>query len=303
MPVLRVNQQATDLRLHRSPAAALPAIRRAAQSGDGPAIVMLHGFKFRPGTARDCPHEHIFSFNDNPCPKALSWPRALGLERRCNGLGLAFGWDAKGLIWNAYARAAGAGAALARAIREIRRAAPDREVHAIAHSLGARVVLQALHHLEPGDLGRIITLNGAEFRAAAEAALDSPAGRAAELIAVSARENAVADLIFERMVAPERRGDRAMGWGLEEAQGRMMLRLDRPGMTEHLARLGFPLAPVPRRFCHWSPYLRDGAMPFYAALMRQRAMLPLEALRPRDALPERAAQPALPLPMGSNAPS
>lgn len=264
---------------------------------------MVHGFKFRPGDGLDCPHEHIFSFGGHPCRKAKSWPRGLGIGAGGDTLGLAFGWNAKGMIWSAYRRAAEAGAALARGIREVRAAAPDRPVHAIAHSLGARVIFQALHHLQPGDLTRIITLNGAEFRASAEAALCSGAGRKAELIAVTARENAGVDLVFERLVAPARRGDRAMGWGIGAAPGRVMLRLDSAGMAEHLARLGFPLAPHRRLFCHWSPYLREGTMALYAGLMHRPQALPLEALRYTQADDGRAHLPALPLPMGSNAPS
>ncbi|UYV38461.1 DUF726 domain-containing protein [Rhodobacteraceae bacterium D3-12] len=303
MPLIRVNLQDTGLALHDSPAPALPALRRAAMRGDGPVIVMVHGFKFRPGDGLDCPHEHIFSFGGHPCRKAKSWPKGLGIGAEQDTLGVAYGWNAKGMIWTAYAQAAEAGAGLARTIRELRRAAPHRPVHAIAHSLGARVVLQALRHLEPGDVTRVISLNGAEFRGAAQEALGAPAGRTAELIAVTARENAGVDLLFERLVAPAQRGDRAMGWGLAEAPGRVMLRLDRAGVSAHLARLGFPLAPHRRLFCHWSPYLREGTMALYAALMRQPDRLPLEALRIAEPDGDRVAMPSLPLPMGSNAPS
>ena len=308
MPLIRVNQQDDGLALHRSPAPALAALRHAARQGGGaqnaPVIVMVHGFKFRPGDAADCPHTHIFAPEDAQCWKAVSWPRALGLseERGDDALGIAFGWHSKGMIWNAYGAAARAGEDLARAIRAVRAAAPGRPVHAIAHSLGARVVLQALPHLAAGDLGRIIALNPAEFRSPAEAALATPAGRAAELIAVTGRENAVYDLMLERLVQPERRGDRALGWGLPEGPGRLMLRLDRPAVVAHLDRLGFPLAPRRRLMCHWSPYLREGAMTLYAALMRQAQRLPLEAL----AVPERQTvrpDPAPGLPWGSGAPS
>jgi len=288
MPVIRVNQRDEGLELHRSPAPALAALRRAAQGGDGPVIVMVHGFKFRPGDSGHCPHEHIFAPRDVGCWKGRSWPRALRLSEDGipDALGLAFGWDSKAMIWTAYERAAGAGRALAQAIRAIRAAAPGREVHAICHSLGARVVLQALPHLDAGDLGRIIALNPAEFRTEALAALDSPAGSAAELIAVTGRENAGYDLLLERLVPAARRGDRALGWGLPpeaEAGGRrLLLRLDRPGVAAHLERLGFPLAPRRRIMCHWSPYLRDGAMALYAALLHEARRLPLEALRPPE---------------------
>lgn len=304
MSVIRVNQREEELALHRSPAPALAALRHAARGGDGPVIVMVHGFKFRPGSAGACPHEHVFSLRDAACRKGLSWPRALGLAREEDGaLGLAFGWDSKGMIWNAYSRAAQAGQALALAIRTLRAAAPHREVHAIAHSLGARVVLQALPHLAAGDLGRIVALNAAEFRSPAETALSTPAGRAAELIAVTGRENAGYDMMLERLVAPEARGDRALGWGLPPGPGRLMLRLDRPAVAAHLERLGFPLASRRRRMCHWSPYLRGGAMTLYAALMRQARSLPLEALHVPETAPRARGNATEPLPWGWKAPS
>jgi len=307
MPIIRVNQQDEGIRLHKNPAPALAALGQAARVGDGPVIVMVHGFKFRPETPGDCPHDHIFAMEDQSCWKALSWPRALGFGTGApdEGLALAFGWEAKGMIWSAYARAALAGRMLARAVRTIRAVAPHREVHAIAHSLGARVVLQALPHLSAGDIGRIIALNPAEFSATAEAALASAAGQSAELIAVTGRENAGYDLMLERLVAAERPGDRAIGRGRapDLKPGRMVLRIDRPSVARHLASLGFPLAPRRRVMCHWSPYLRGGTMALYAALMRKSRNLPLDALHV-PASSQAARDPApMPLPWGWKAPS
>lgn len=281
MPLIRVNDIEGELRLHESGGAPLPHLAEAARRGDGPVIVMVHGFKFRPYAGRDCPHSHIFGLEDGPCWKARSWPRALGFgaAARDEGLALAFGWNSRGMIWDVYRRAEVTGAALARLIAVLRRAAPWRPVHAICHSLGVRVVLQALAHLAPGDIGRIIALNGAEFAGAAQSALACGAGQGAEIVAVTGRENASYELMLERFVAPARRGDRAMGRGLaEEGVRQVMLRLDRAAVRARLAALGFPLGDERRRICHWSPYLRDGAMDFYAALMRRPESLPLTAL-------------------------
>ncbi|MDU8926050.1 alpha/beta hydrolase [Alisedimentitalea sp. MJ-SS2] len=280
MAIIRINQRAEGLALHQSPAPVMPALRRIARTGAVPVIVMVHGFQFRPEDPRNCPHTHIFADHDAACWKGLSWPRALGLSRDEPELGLAYGWDARGMIWKAYANAALAGAHLARALRLIRAAAPHRKIHAITHSLGARVVFQALKHLNPGDLGRIIALNPAEFHGAARTALRSPAGRTTEVIVVTGRENAGYNLMLEKLVSPRRDGDRALGMAVPRGAGRMVLRLDRADVLRHLEGLGFPIAPQQRRVCHWSPYLRDGALEFYGALMRQSGTLPLSALHP-----------------------
>lgn len=297
MPLIRVNQQNDGLVLHRSPAPARAALRHAAQGGRGPVIVMVHGFKFRPYAGPDCPHEHIFAMRDGACRKARSWPRGLGFGsgQSDEGLGLAFGWDSMGPLRQVYGRAARAGAALAQAIRAIRCAAPDRPIHAIAHSLGTRVVLQALGHLAPGDLGRIVSLNGAEFAGAARAALERGAGPAAEFIAVSGRENAGYELLLERLIAPEQHGDRALGRVPLNGLGRVHLRLDRAAQADRLAALGYPLAPERRLMCHWSSYLRGGALEFYAGLMRQADSLPLSLLQPAEARPGRASGSLLPM--------
>ncbi|MDQ2093518.1 DUF726 domain-containing protein [Rhodalgimonas zhirmunskyi] len=281
MPLIRVNSIGGSLRLHEQARPPQPHLARAAQAGSGPIIVMVHGYKFRPYQGLDCPHQHIFALEDGPCWKAKSWPRGLGLGRGDpdEGLGLAFGWNSRGSIRNVYARAAEAGRDLARLIAVLRRAAPERPVHAICHSLGARVVMQALMHLEPGDIGRIITLNAAEFVGAAEDALAMGAGPTAELIAVSGRENAGFEMMLERVVRPDRVGDRAMGQRVPAGARRIGLHLDREEVVARIAALGFGLEAGQRRFCHWSPYLRAGALPFYGALLRQPEAFPLDALR------------------------
>lgn len=305
MPLIRVNGTAAGLRLHQSPADPIAALRRQALAGSGPVIVMVHGFRFRPGHARACPHAHIFSLDDTPCRKQVSWPRRLGFGAAAPdaGLGIAFGWDSRGMIRDAYARAADAGAALARVIRTVREAAPHRPMHAIAHSLGARVALQALPYLQHGDIGRIISLNGAEFSAEARAALAAGAGPAAELIAVRGRENAGYELMLERFVDPAHRGDRALGRASLTGPRLLDLCIDRPVIMARLAALGFPLGPSRRIICHWSPYLRDGALTLYAALMRESERLPLDLLRiPTTTAAAPAAAQAL-RPLGWHAPS
>nr|WP_272490795.1 alpha/beta hydrolase [Mesobacterium pallidum] len=252
---------------------------------------MVHGFKYRPGLAGRCPHEHILAARPRTHRRACSWPEALGFGagQSDEGLALAFGWPAQGTIWGAYGRAAGAGAQLARLIRQVRRMAPRRPVHAIAHSLGVRVVLQSLPHLAPGDLGRLIGLNPAEYHGAAQEALETPAGRRAEMLTVWGPENLVYDLAFQASVRPAQRRDRALGLHPLQGSAHHLLRLDCPETATHLARLGHDITAPRRLACHWQPYLRPGLWPLYSALLREPERTPLSAFAPvsqhRDSSP------------------
>ncbi len=285
MTVLRINAGANGLRLHGSGAPLRSALRDA-QRGSGAIIIMVHGYKFAPGHPRHCPHEHILSENEvHRCWKALSWPKALGLGPRTGPVGIAFAWPARGSIWQAYEQAEIAGQALAALIARIRRTVPHRPVRAIAHSLGARVVLCALRHLRAGDLDRAVLLSPAEMLAVAGAALESPAGRAARVLSVTSAENAVFDRLLEASAGGPWRA-RSLGRAAGALPGMLTLRLDDEASLRALARLGYPVAPRDRRFCHWSSYLRPGTFDLYAAYLRG----------PDATLPDRLAA-SLPVPV------
>lgn len=276
----------------------------------GPVVIMVHGFKYAPGHASECPHRHIFALTPaRDCFKVVSWPRGLGFDgtRPDEGLAVGFGWRARGSLWRAYAEAARAGADLAALIGAIRRAAPERPIHAVAHSFGARVVLSAIPLLEPGALGRVILLAGAEFGDHAARALQSPAGRCAEVINVTTRENDLYDFLLECLITAPAPGDRSLGLALRTGANVLTLQLDDPETLDVLGGAGFAIGAPAARICHWSPYTRPGALEFYGALLRQPERLTLAQLR--AALPERAAprwsrlvpELRLPLPTGRKA--
>jgi len=267
----------------------LPPALLLDDSDSSPVIVMVHGFKYAPGHATECPHRHIFALDPaRDCFKVVSWPRGLGFdgESRAEGLAIGFGWNARGSLWRAYAEAARAGAALADMVTEIRARAPHRPVHAIAHSFGARVVLAALTHLAPGALGRIILLAGAEFGHNASAALTTQAGRAAEIVNVTTRENDLYDALLEWLIPAPARGDRSLGLALGSGPNVLTLQLDDGDTLDVLRGAGIDIAPPAARICHWSPYTRAGALRFYARLLREPERLTLAQLR--AALPGRA---------------
>ena len=230
-----------------------------------PIVVMIHGWRYAPGFARDCPHGSILSLDPPPEDRrAVSWPRHLGLDGQ-SGLGIALGWNALCDPWRAHLRAGATGAALAE-IAKMVHAQTGRGVQVIAHSMGARVALAALPLVEPGQIDRLILLAAAETRGRAQAALQTPAGRVVEVINVTTRENDLFDACFEWGIHFGLRT--SIGQGL----GRICntwrdLWIDQPATLQTLARLGHPLSDPPRRICHWSPYLRPGTIALYRALI------------------------------------
>jgi hypothetical protein len=93
---------------------------------------------------------------------------------------------------------------------------------------------------------------------------------------VTSRENDLFDALL--MAAMPGRG-LPLGRGLG-APGRnwIDIPIDRAATRSALAGLGFPIPTPDRRFCHWSGYLRPGLFPLYAALLADRAALPLRLL-------------------------
>ena len=303
MPVLRINAEGDTPRLHTSPRPVDEALARC--GGDGPVAVMIHGYKYQPGSARNCPHLHILALHPRDMPwRAPSWPRQLGFGtgHQDEGLAIAFGWNARGALWRAQRRAVEAGRALAEIVRDVRRRLPGRPVHVLAHSLGIELALEALHHLPPGAIDRIVSMTGASYRSRALAALATPAGRRAEFFNITSRENDAFDFLFERLIAPPVRRDSAISHGLD-APNALTLQLDCTRTLDHIARLGASVGAPERRICHWSAYTRPGILRFYNDLLRRPEHWSLNALRrglpeaPEPRWSRLMALPPLPLPL------
>ena len=243
----------------------------AALPSGAPVVVMIHGYRFSPLIPAHDPHRHILSLSPGrTCWKAVSWPRHLGLQGAA-GLGIGFSWEARGTIWTAYRQAAQAGARLHELLALLHTIAPERPVHLFAHSLGARVALCALPGLAAGAVDRIILISAAAFRAQALRALDSPAGQRAEFINVQGRENLAFDLMLRLALPAHGPTLRRIGAG-----NWLDLPLDN-GVP--LAALGYRIAPLRARICHWSGYLRPGVFRLYRALLLAPAQTPLAHLR------------------------
>jgi hypothetical protein len=112
----------------------------------------------------------------------------------------------------------------------------------------------------------MVLLAAAETRGRARAALASPAGRSVEVINVTTRENDLFDACFEWGIHLGL--NTSIGQGLGRTHpGWHDLWIDQPRTLAALAALGYPLAQPARRICHWSPYLRPGAIGLYRALI------------------------------------
>lgn len=281
MPLLRVNSGPDGVILHGNRHPLGPMLLRGLQQ-PGPVILMIHGYKYAPGHASACPHDKILGMKTRRDSRiARSWPRGLGFGSGVSreGLGIAFGWPARGTIWKAYGEAQVAGWALAGLIRKIHQMAPDRDIHVLSHSLGARVLLSALPRLPAGSVNRLILLSGAEFGSLAQAAIDSPAGQQAEFINVTSRENDLFDFLLERLVATPHRGDRSLAHAMPARANTLTLQMDHPQTLEALRRCGFRIAAPVTRISHWSSYMRPGVFGLYRALLRRNAQVDLAHLK------------------------
>ncbi|MEY8801594.1 DUF726 domain-containing protein [Leisingera sp. XS_AS12] len=278
MALIRINARGQTAELHGSPAP-LESLLQRATAGDGPVIVMIHGYNYRPGGRSNCPHRHLLSLEPAHLPwRAPSWPRQLGfgLGHADEGLGIAFGWNACGTLRQAQASAARAGQALAQVCALLHRQDPRRPVHVIGHSLGIEVALEMLHHLPQGAIGRIISLFGASFQSRTATALDTPAGRSAEFINITSRENDPFDFLFERLTRLPTRGDHAIGHGLNAANA-VTLPLDDADTLSHLRTLGYAIAQPQHRICHWSSFTRPGTLRFTATCCANHRRRPCNA--------------------------
>ncbi|MEM8776041.1 MAG: alpha/beta hydrolase [Pseudomonadota bacterium] len=283
MPLVQINAGQDGLKLHKARHSFIPILRKALCT-PGPIIIMVHGFKFSPGHAYACPHENILTLNPKRSGwKVKSWPKALGfgIRRRDEGVAIAFGWNGRGSIWQAYREAGSAAEQLSRLLRVLAHLAPERPVHFLAHSLGARVVLNAISNVQHPTLGRAILLNPAEFCEVARERLETSNGRQLQLINVTSRENDIFDLLLETFFAKcgETDRPRCLGRGLFGLSNCLTLQIDNPDVVNALAKSGYMLGNKQSLICHWSTYLRDGVFEFYNDILRRPHELTLPDMR------------------------
>ncbi|PSL18840.1 alpha/beta fold hydrolase [Shimia abyssi] len=296
MALIRINAHLDKPVLHASPQPLVPVLRSLRRS-EGPITIMIHGYTFQPESQNHCPHRHIFSMQETEHPKVPSWPRHLGLHSA--GIGIAFGWSARGTLKTALRSAAQACHALATLITLLRQIAPKNPIHLMGHSMGSYLALETLPRLKAGDIGHIVMLNAAAFQSDALKALQSPAGARAHVFNVTSRENNLIDRTYAYALG---RTDATLCHGLPAANA-LTIPLDNTATLDALASIGFPIAPPRHRVCHWSTYLRPGVFPLYKSLLNDSSPITLHQLKQR--LPVTAPRPkprlrAFSLPLSSN---
>lgn len=259
---------------------------------DRPVVILLHGYNYEPGSGLCCPHASLYAkASDHPAIRSRDWPTRLNVgTREMSAIG--FGWPARGSLWGAWRAANMAGHALARLISDLKAAAPERDIHILAHSMGARVAMAGLKAADRGVVRRVILLNGADFISHVSLALQRQA-RSVSLFNVTSRENAVFDALVELSLADTWIGDKSVGRGIDAPRA-VTLRLDQRQHLSTLNRLGFDLPAPNKRICHWSTYLRPGTGALYRGILDgnvrfstlKRALRPVEPRLMPFALPK-----------------
>jgi hypothetical protein len=153
-------------------------------------------------------------------------------------------------------------------------------VDILAHSLGARVALTALPHLEGAAaraVDRMVLLGGAEFAGRAAALLDASAARP-QVYSVAAGWNAAFDSLFEAFAPRGPGADHALSRGLPGRDDWLTIRLDAPGFADWAAARGISACEAPA-VCHWSFYTRPGALGLQARILRERPAWAIPVLR------------------------
>jgi pimeloyl-ACP methyl ester carboxylesterase len=264
-------------------------------AGKAPIVVLVHGYKFHPERPDADPHRSLFSLRPEGDRRRIrSWPEGLGFAEDAgeSGLCVGFAWPASAphleSLWRTgrtgfalvYDRAGECGAELAELVALLQELAPGRPVDILAHSLGARVALGALRHLEEPP-GRLVLLGAAEFDSRAREALAGVRTPAPpQIYNVTARANELFDLMFETFAPRRDWGERAIGMGLQtELPSWLDLEFDRADVTDWINERGIALTAPPAGPCHWSFYTRDGALAVYRAILRRAPGWDIASLR------------------------
>lgn len=259
-----------------------------------PIVIMLHGYRYNPRFGVRDPHRLLYS--DEPTArsrKVVSWPRSLGFSKIGpeDGLAIGFGWEG----WRpsrfqtslfparfspAYHQAGHTAEHLTVLLEWLSELAPYRKIDIFAHSLGARVALQAVsRHMLP-NIGRVILLGAAEFGSVAHDALKNTSRfSTTEFINIVCRENWLYDLLFETLAPETKDMGTSIGRGISTSYPHWLdLSLDAPDALNILSGRGVGLELKSSWADHWGFYTRAGIFLLYRQLLRNRELWALKDL-------------------------
>lgn len=233
-----------------------------------PLVIVTHGMRHWPqGTGQFDPHEGLLAPHSDRRrgwrSRSLVRGLRLGTGQRLDGHGVALAWDGRGPIWPAMARARAAGAGLAALCEAVRALRPDLRLGAVTHSLGARVVVEAMLRARVRAFDRVLLLTPADHLARAAAAMEAPGGRGASVVAVQMREN----WPFAMGFAAAAPGLPTLARGPEDPRWVDLRPPPEPGLRGMVA------------VSHWTAYLRADLWPFYRAWVTGTTALPRAGLQ------------------------
>lgn len=269
-----------------------------------PITILLHGYRYSwksPSRAWRCdPQQTLYhvsqrsEFAEDPAlptsaPLAGAWPGALGFSHGdpTSGLCIPFGWDARKAGLSGFAKihrsAADVASGLIRLIEHIGNVAPGHPVDIFAHSLGARLILQALTVRPDLPIGRVLLLAPAERRSTALTALErlDSVGSEAQFLHVLARANDIFDGLYE-LIAPPSGAYRdlplgAAGLGSPPANW-LDFQIDSSDARIWLHGLGLRPAPTVSRVSHWVVYTDPAIMTLYRRMLHNRQDWSIDAM-------------------------
>lgn len=245
------------------------------QEGDGPVTVMVHGYAWNPeAQGEDNPHSGQF----------LPWVNWTGEP------GIGFAWYSSPSVFDAWRSGhlhpyhcawARAGKSAARALARVLRACcyAHRPVRLVAHSLGSRVVVQALKLLTPMQARNVVCvllLNGAEYTANARQLMTLHPDLEVRNVVVQS------DFVLRflgALFAPGPLYARVIGLhGLEgdvPASWRNIT-LDDPAVVDWASKRGWSImGDNPWKISdHWHSFRWPGNHPFLRAVLRENALPP-----------------------------
>ncbi len=172
------------------------------------------------------------------------WPHpdVLAQARQQVGLAITLNWPATARFFGAlpdvnqlYFDAGNAAPALAWLINLLGELAPDRPIDLLAHSLGARVGLQALPLLQHSNLARLVGLAAVEFSAITLLALTAPAARNMAFYNVTTEKTLLFHRIMHHFGPRPGPADGLLCKGFAFPRGNWVdIRLDRPAVRHPL---------------------------------------------------------------------
>lgn len=265
-----------------------------------PVTILIHGYRYSwrtPGlNGRGDPHRTLYLAEPVPVSRArrpalANWPHALGFSEDdpADGLCVAFGWDAwAGLAGprcfaEVHRRALGASRALTVLVRALCEALPGRRIACLTHSLGARIVIQALTRSPRLGIDLAVMLGAAERTGEAREMLArQDAARArTEFVHVASRANDLYDALYGWFAPWSGAGDQPLGTaGLGIRHPRWLdVQLDGRALCRWLGAQGLDAGGRGRAVSHWSFYADPGAMALYGRILRgQPGWSPAEML-------------------------